>query len=94
MGRLKCQGGELTILNMNAKLFSQLIDEAACPSGACLIHLVIDNNTVSLDNKLRVLATNLDNICFRVYIGCRSRLCRNLVLYQVGANKAANQISP
>ena len=74
-------------------MLSQLIDEAARSSSTCLIHLVINNNTISLDNQLRVLSAYLNNIRFRVYLCSSSRLGSNLVLYQVGTNEAANQIS-
>ena len=92
MGRLKCQSGKIAILNANAELLSQLIDEAPCPCSARLVHLIINHNTVSLDNKLRVLAPNLNNIRFNIYHRRSPCLGGDLIPYHVCPDEAANQI--
>ena len=80
MGCRKCQTGEIPILHGNAEHFSQFIDEAAGSGGTCLVHLVVNDDAVALDDQLGVLAADLNDVRFRVYFCGRSCLRRNLVL--------------
>src|SRR4030043_289182 len=92
MRRFKSEISELAILNRDAELLSQLIYEAGCAGSAGFFHLIIDNYSVALDDKLGVLSAYLDYICIRFYLSSSPGLRRNLVFYHIGANAAAYQI--
>ncbi len=89
---LKRQIGELAILNRDIKHLRQLIDEAARSGGARLVHLIINHHTISLDDQLRVLPADLDDVRLRVQFLRGPRLGGDLVLDQVGPDEAADQI--
>ncbi len=93
MGCFECQAAEVTVLDADAHLLGELIDEAARTGGAGLVHLVVDHNAVPLNNELRVLSADFDDICLGIEVHGGSGLGRDLVLDQVGPNEAAHQVS-
>ena len=88
--RLKRQRGELAAGNGNAQHLGQLIYKAARSGGTGLVHLVVDDDSVALDNQLGVLSADFDNIGVGINMFSGPGLRRNLVSYHVGANKAAD----
>src|SRR4030042_2460876 len=94
MRRFKSEISELTILNRTAELPSPLIYEAACARSTGLIHLIINNYSVALDDKLGILSAYFNYICIRFYLSSSPGLRRNLVFYHIGAKEAPHQISP
>ena len=92
VGGGKSQAGEVPVIHGNAEHFRQLINEAAGAGSAGLVHLVVNDYPVPLDNQLGVLPADFNNIGFRVYLHSGPGLGGNFVLHQVGPDEAAHQI--
>ena len=93
MGGGEGQPGEITVGHGNAEHFGQFINEASRSGGTRFVHVVVHYHAVPLDDKLGVLAADLDDVRFRVQFKRGPRLSGDLVLDEVSSDEAADQVS-
>ena len=91
---IKGQMGELSVVHGYAEHLRQLVNKASGAGGASLVHLIVNNHAIPLDDQLGVLSPNLDNIRLRVYIGGSPGLRGDFVFDEVSPDEAADQVPP